>query len=294
MVDAMTNELTTSPRRYTGVTVVAGCVVGLVASSILIFVGNDYWPLSAWMLLAGLALCFRATGLFAILVVGGILALLVIPAVNSPRMPAPRNYCLNNIRQLTLAILNYESANGQFPPPFTTDDNGNRLHSWRVLVLPFMEEQELYDQIDLTKPWNHPDNLRLADQMPSGFVCHAASETAPAQTTSYVAVIGPHTIWQKGELTFQDITDGTSQTAILIESESARTHWMAPYDVEINQIVPVAENGCTMLLSGVHPSVGVVAFCDGHVQCLDDDTNADTLKALFTIDGQEEVDVNSL
>ena len=61
---------------------------------------------------------------------------------------------MNNIRNITLALLNYADTHKAFPPAYTVDANGNRLHSWRTLLLPYLDQQSLYESIDFSKPWN--------------------------------------------------------------------------------------------------------------------------------------------
>ncbi len=109
-------------------------------------------PMALWLLIVGVSIINRrfqvAAWTFAF---GLFVTLMVIPAVSSARPAARRSACMNNIPQISLALINYESANGHFPPPYTTDDDGNPLHSWRVLILPFLEENELYGQINLNR-----------------------------------------------------------------------------------------------------------------------------------------------
>ncbi|MEL7264459.1 MAG: DUF1559 domain-containing protein [Planctomycetota bacterium] len=64
--------------------------------------------------------------------------------------------CSNNVKQIGLGLANYHASWNSFPPAYTVDANGNRLHSWRTLILPYVEQQPLYDRIDLTKPWDDP------------------------------------------------------------------------------------------------------------------------------------------
>ena len=93
---------------------------------------------------------------------GGIMAVLLIPAVSSAREAARRMQCSNNLKQIALALHNYHSAYGTLPPAYTIDVDGNRLHSWRTLILPYMEQDALYQQIDFSKPWDDPANAFLA------------------------------------------------------------------------------------------------------------------------------------
>ena len=99
------------------------------------------------------------------------LTILLSPSVCSRGMPQNDIACMNNIRQIALAILNYEAEHLHLPPTCTFDEDGNPLHSWRTLILPYLGHRGLFEQIDLTKPWNHPDNASAASVIPFEFRC---------------------------------------------------------------------------------------------------------------------------
>ena len=96
----------------------------------------------------------------------GVLVGLLLPAVQAAREAARRNMSMNNMKQIMLAMHNYHDANGNLPPAFSTDDAGNALLSWRVLILPYLEEQALYDQFHLDESWNSEHNKTLISKMP--------------------------------------------------------------------------------------------------------------------------------
>jgi hypothetical protein len=100
----------------------------------------------------------RFVGFIVVAAILLILVGLMLPAVRTPRHAAGRMQCTNNPKQISLALHNYHSKYRSFPPAFTVDDKGNRLHSWRTLILPFMEQSALYDTIDLSVPWSDPVN----------------------------------------------------------------------------------------------------------------------------------------
>ena len=99
----------------------------------------------------------------------GVLVALLLPAVQAAREAARRVQSMNNMKQLMLGMLNYESAHGSFPAPARCDDNGKPLLSWRVELLPFLEEQSLYDALHRDEPWDSPHNKKLITQMPPVF-----------------------------------------------------------------------------------------------------------------------------
>jgi hypothetical protein len=176
---------------------------------------------------------------------------------------------------------------GSFPPAYIADSAGKPAHSWRVLILPFMDRPELYEQYNFDEPWNGPNNRKLASQMPGLFACPSDSNKPP-EMTSYVAVLGPETIWPgSGTPSFEDVQDDPSQTLLLVEFANSDIHWMEPRDLILDAII--AEANDRPCLSSAHPDRVNVAFVNHrHISIPKSETTADKLRALLTIDGGEE------
>ncbi|APZ94979.1 DUF1559 domain-containing protein [Fuerstiella marisgermanici] len=90
-----------------------------------------------------------------LVLIGGVLLAMLLPFNRGSEAPR-RLQCKNNLKQIGLALHNYHDVYEAFPPAFTVNSDGHPLHSWRTLILPFMEQQALYDSIDLSKPWSDP------------------------------------------------------------------------------------------------------------------------------------------
>ena len=210
------------------------------------------------------------------LVCGGILLLLLLPAVQAAREAARRNNCSNSIRQIELALLNYESATGRFPPAYTVDENGTPLQSWRVLILPYMEENAIYEQINLDEPWDSPDNLAITESyIPMVYQCPSAAGTGT--NTNYLGVAGPNGFFNgPNARKISDIKDGTSRTISVVETDRTDVHWSQPVDWDPSQ-----------KLSGNHPQGTLVGFVDGHVQFMVDSIDPVTVQGMSTVDGGE-------
>ena len=121
--------------------------------------------------IAGLLLAFDETamGVTVILTLG--ICQFLNPALDGARSSILRGECQSNIREITLAIHDYQDDHGILPPICSRDKDRKPLHSWRVLLLPYLNENELYQRIDHSKPWDHPSNLPLHDLMPAIFEC---------------------------------------------------------------------------------------------------------------------------
>ncbi|HEV3119294.1 MAG TPA: DUF1559 domain-containing protein, partial [Gemmataceae bacterium] len=127
-----------------------------------------------------------------------------------------------------MAVVNYHSANGSYPPAFLADAQGRPMHSWRVLLLPYLGQEDLFHDYDFSEPWDGPNNSKLAARMPKLYAF--PGERGP--TTNYLAVVGPGTVWPgRSTVTEKDVTDGLSNTILLVENHGAGIHWMAPRDL---------------------------------------------------------------
>ncbi|MBC8354060.1 MAG: DUF1559 domain-containing protein [Planctomycetes bacterium] len=180
----------------------------------------------------------RGTVLFYLCIVFGIgLAVaLLMPSVNG-RCAPKRMMCSNNLKLLSLAMHYYHEEHGSFPPAYLPDKYGNPTHSWRVLILPYLEQTELYKQYDFGEPWNSPKNIQLVEQMPKAYHCPMDKENTPSGYTHYVAVVGESTTWpnERG-LAFKEIMDGSSNTVLLMESNNA-VPWTGPRDEDFGAFI---------------------------------------------------------
>ena len=217
------------------------------------------------------------------------MAALLLPAVQSAREAARRMQCSNNLKQISLALLNYESAYKQFPPAYTVDQDGNRLHSWRTAILPFLEQTQLYGKIDWTKPWNHPNNaFALEAEVPS-YKC--PSTDVPKGFTTYVAIVDQQGVFSgSGQTKVREITDGTSNTLLVGETtKSKAVHWMDPSDSDLDSFIAALTGPDIPTDRRAHVGGSNVVFVDGSVRFLSSRISEESLRAMVTRDGGEKV-----
>ena len=184
-----------------------------------------------------------------------------------------------------LAMFNYESAHGHFPPAFSTDADGNALLSWRVLILPYLEDQNLYDQFHLDEPWDSEHNKKLIEKMPSVFA-EPSSGLGVKNKTHYLAVVGESYMFDpSGKATkLMQVRDGLSNTiAFLQADDSAAATWTEPRDWRVDPV----KQGLAGLDKPVHPGVFLAAFGDGHIESVSYDIDLEVFKAMLTRDGRE-------
>ena len=157
----------------------------------------------------------------------------------NPREAALSAISQNNLKQIGLAIHNYEATYGYLPPAAVVDQNGKPLYSWRVLLLPYLEQDALYRKWKLDEPWDSPNNKPLAEAVVKVF----ADPEKPTYKTHYRVFVGEKAGWVnspkgwlsnqangKGLLKFANFTDGLSNTLAVLESREA-VNWAAPDDL---------------------------------------------------------------
>jgi len=158
---------------------------------------------------------FTRNELIIVLVINGGLAALVVPAILKAREAARESSCRGHLGQMQLALLNYQETNGNFPAAYQEGTDGQPWHSWRVLLLPFLEEQEVYDQYLFDEPWNGPNNRLLADKIfLEWFQCPSGADSGRTQMTNYAILQGDSTIFPGTATTrLEDISDRIFSTA---------------------------------------------------------------------------------
>lgn len=212
---------------------------------------------------------------------GGVLLALLLPAVQAAREAARRMESTNNLRQIGIALHNYHDTHNCLPPAVVTDANGQPLYSGRVLLLPFMEQQALYDQFNKNEAWDSPANLPLSRSAQKLFTDPSAAGGGASGQTDYLFVTGPGTAMDTaaGKLRIADIHDGMSNTAFLVEVKGSGISWAEPRDLEIA--------GPMSLPPGNHPRGNLVLMFDASTTLLPSDTPPQTIHALATRSGAE-------
>jgi hypothetical protein len=206
-----------------------------------------------------------------LLICGGLVALILLPALQSARGSARKAISLGHVKQLAIALHSYHDANSTFPPAVVTDADGKPLYSGRVLLLPYMEQRAIYDQIDKSKAWNSPENLPITMQTIDTFLDPASTRTEKNRS-DYVFVTGSGTIFDgKQAIQISAITDGTSNTLMLIETSAGPANWAAPEDWN-------ADSG--QLPPGNHAHVNLAAFADGSIRAIEQKNLQPVIKQL--------------
>ena len=209
------------------------------------------------------------------------------PAVMASRESARRSQRMNSFKQIALGMLNYDAAKGSFPPAASHDADGKPLLSWRVMILPYLDEQALYNQFKLDEPWDSDHNRKLIAKMPAVYADPGEPGLAAAGRTTFVVPAGPGTLFDGRDGTkMRAISDGTSNTILSVEVIPERAApWTQPSDWEVDFADPL--RGVKRSEGENHGGVFTAAFCDGHVTVISSGIDVAALKALLTPAGGE-------
>lgn len=237
-----------------------------------------------------------------------------VDPLQAARAAAKRTQSMNNLKHLALAFHNYVSAHDRFPPAAVIGPDGKPWHSWRVLLLPYLEQGALYETYDFSQPWDSPKNRAVAEKMPALF--RDPAREGPADSlTDYAAIVGERCLFQPGLVTmenaddfpacltrakhgsFAQVTDGTSNTIMFATLDPSRkVPWTKPEDIVVG--AEFAGVGAAEGIGAIHPAgsvkAGIAAFADGSVQTLGETIDAGTVLALLTRNGGELVDRTAL
>jgi hypothetical protein len=219
---------------------------------------------------------------------GSLLAVALLPglltAFTQPGHAPRRAQCMNYLKMIALAMHDYEKANGCFPPAAVFDKNGKALLSWRVLILPYLEQDDLYIQFHLDEAWDSPHNKPLADQAPGIFRC--PSEVMPKGLTTYKIIVDPHSMFtgQPAGVRLEAVIDGTPNTLLVVEGTSP-VFWSKPEDLSLTS------NNSLLNMGSKHPGGFNAASVDGAVQFIQISIDPRLLKGLVTRDGNETVTI---
>ena len=200
--------------------------------------------------------------------------------------------CKNNLKMIMLALHNYHDDYGSFPPAYVADENGRPMHSW--LLLPYFDEQELYDAYRFDEPWDSEANRKLLLRTPYPYACPSHSNSLDGDgVTSYAAVVGPRSAFSgdRGR-TLNEFPDRTWKTVTIVETDSDAIPWTEPRDIDLSAAV--------RLLGSTDPdAIGThqykefffeylpyrqVALADGRVGSAPAGLDAEFARQLLTVD----------
>jgi hypothetical protein len=238
---------------------------------------------------------------FAIWVaVVGLTCGLLLPSIQTIRDGEGWSMSAYNLKQIGWAVKNYHEGYGRLPPAALKRKDGQPLLSWRVLILPYLEQDALFREFRLDEPWDGPHNRPLLAKIPKVYARWFSDPAVPPHATHYQAFVGPGTAFEREGLTWDDFLDGRANTLLVVEAAEP-VPWTKPDDLRYDPAGPLP--GLGMGLTKPVKFLGYevrrrngfnAAFADGTVRFLDAGMDEATLRAVITRNGGEPMSVSKL
>jgi|GEM_PF-1780727 len=190
---------------------------------------------------------------------------------------------VESLKRLTIALHNFHDNYDQFPPQALVNTSGDRLMSWRVMLLPFLDQQKLYEQFHLDEPWNSEHNKQLISQMPDVFRPGNGQSPADFHTCLLAPMTENSVFGSRGLPTrIQDVTDGTSNTLLLVEADvSKAVIWTKPEDLVVDVAAPI------LSLAPESTTGFWASYVDGSVRFILKDNSSKVIQAIMSMNGND-------
>ncbi|MFO0901928.1 MAG: DUF1559 domain-containing protein [Pirellulales bacterium] len=184
-------------------------------------------------------------------------------ALNGARHAARQSACSGRFCQITVALHSYHDVYGCFPPSVTTDAEGRPMHSWRVLLLPYLEHSPLYNEYRFDEPWDSPHNRKLEGKIARLYRCLLENDDAQFPT-NVVLIVGPGTAFPApNESRKASDFRGTKDTIWIAEVADSDIHWMSPVDLDVRTMSMTVNDDQAPSISSRHPGGALVGVFDG-------------------------------
>jgi len=236
---------------------------------------------------------------FCVIIVA--LTIMVLPLfymAQAARESAKRMQCSGNSKGIGLGFQNYYDTHKTFPPAYSVDENGKPLHSWRVLILPYMEQRSLYDKIRLDEPWDSDYNKQFHSMRPRVYACPSDYANCKEYSqkgdksdiyTNYVRIVGEGTITNGPDSVSLDEIEDYPNKIFFVET-TRRICWMEPEDLKLEDLdLPIPrypKDNSKVGISSYHPDDVIVVTTENAVFSIPKKTSPESFKAAAMIKGK--------
>ncbi len=200
-----------------------------------------------WLIIVSAILCFSCCLVFA-------------PCLQTVRDGEGWQWSAATLKQIGLALHHYHDMYGRLPPTVKRDNEGRPLYSWRVLLLPFLEQENRFKQFNLDEPWDSPHNKLLLEKIPK-YYTPGMSRNDIAGMTHYQAVVGPGTAFERNELS----------DLLLVVEVAHPVPWTKPVDLVYAPDKPLPRLG-GLFQKPIHLWCYEIGRRDGFNACFGDGT----------------------
>jgi len=167
--------------------------------------------------------------------------LLIMPRYSCSTGWSRQFACMRNLRNLAWGLHDYKTSNGTLPPPRQIHTAGRPACSWRVLILPYLQEQDLFQQYNRGEPWDGPTNIKLSREMPRTFACPCDHHAAQHGMTSYVAVVDSAGGWIASCNFDRGKRIATGPNPVLLaEIRNSQISWLEPRGISLDDLCKAA------------------------------------------------------
>ncbi len=214
----------------------------------------------------------------------------LFPAIGAARTMVQKRSCESNLVKIGIALRAYEADHGTMPPAYIPDATGKPMHSWRVLLLPYLDEAALHAQYDFNEPWDGPNNVRLTMHMPDVFGCPSDPNARSMGETSYMVIAGKETFFPNDQATsINKAQDDLTTSILVVETQITGVTWLEPRDLKADRMQYVVNGGFGQEMGSQHLEGCHVLLGDGTVLFLDDATPSDYIEGMTTPNGSEPI-----
>ncbi|MBA2116989.1 hypothetical protein HOV93_41830 [Planctomycetes bacterium FF15] len=238
-------------------------------------------------ILGGSVACFSVIFLTLVLIFQ-----VAIPAANQMRTDSLNRASLNRIERITQALNAYHDLHGSYPPAYFTDDKGKPSHSWRVMILPQLDRNDLYEQYNFDEPWTSPANITVTTQMPDVYRSET-DNSAQAISTNFAAVVGKRTMFPHAKSTTRSqAIDDPSTVLLIVELHGLGFDWTDPtenYDLDSPQGTMIIDNNRQSSTSNGSMLTGNMGVMNEDTYHADEATSVTLLQSMATRSGSEDI-----
>lgn len=185
---------------------------------------------------------WRCGQLLLLLVLVSLVATMLLPAILRIGPATRMSQCRTNIRAICAAVRQYADEHGAYPPAYTVDADGRRLHSWRTLLLPYLGQQAIYSQIDLKQPCHAPVHDAVRSAVIPAYHCPSLEQGST--TTGYLTVVSEESLLGPGRANPTTVVvQPLDLLLVCIEVHATRSgHWMSPFDLSADEFLRMGNN----------------------------------------------------